>query len=123
MDQELIEYLSGMESRLGAKLDAGLSEVRREFDTKLDTRFAAAQRELGAKLDTSLAAAQREFGTKLGAAVKHFNGRIQLLAELVQAQGEQHERRHVEIWTELSSLGRRMTHLEARVLDLSDRIR
>lgn len=108
MDQELIEYLSGMESRLGAKLDAGLSEVRQEFDMKLDTRFAAAQ---------------REFGTKLGAAVEHFDGRIQLLAELVQAQGEQHERRHIEIWTELSGFGRRMTHLEARVLDLSDRIR
>ena len=93
MDQELVEHLSGMESRLGAKLDAGVSEVRRDLRNEI------------------------------GAAVEHFDGRVQLLAELVQMQGEQHERRHVEIWTELSGLGRRMTHLEARVLDLSDRIR
>jgi len=56
----------------------------------------------------------------MGVLVEHLDGRVQLLAEVVQAQSEQHERRHAEIWTELSGLNQRFTHLQAPVLRPGD---
>jgi hypothetical protein len=96
----LITYLTAMESRLGARLDTGLASVRGEFRSELG--------DLRGEVRT------------LDVLVEHLDGRVQVLAEVVQAQGEQHERHHAEIWTELSSLNQRFTHPQARVLRPGD---
>ena len=106
MDQELIAYFDGR-----------FAQLRQEFTTGLDGRFAGVRRDFATRLDAAVETVRGE----IGVAVEHVDSRIQLLAELVQLQGQQHERHHAEIWTELSTLGQRLTHLQARVLRPPDR--
>jgi len=119
VDQELIAYLDGRFAELGETLSTRLrqdlgTQLRQELSTQL-------RQELGAGLSIARQELGAEVRREIGVAVEHFDGKIQQLAELMQIQNQQHERHHAEIWTELSTLGQRLTHLHARVLELSER--
>lgn len=89
----------------------------------LDLRFDGLRQELVAKLDAMALETRRhaeagatETRRHFDVVAEHLNGKIQALAEGLEVQDEKADRRHAEVWSEITGLGHRLTHLQARIL-------